>query len=227
MCGRYALYGPHSRLQQHFELDDSIEWRPRFNIAPSQSCPIVRADQDGTRHLEFAYWGLIPAWARPDSELVRPINAKAETAAIKPMFRHAFRSSRVLIPASGFYEWQQTAGTKQPWFIEPEEPGYFALGGLLEHWNGPEGEHASFAILTTNANQSMRPVHDRMPVIIARSDWHRWLDPRFQEVPRLNAIVGLTQGARLKMHRVGRAVGNPVNDSPLLIEPQDDAATGK
>lgn len=222
MCGRYALYGPHSRLQQHFELEDCVDWQPRFNIAPSLACPVIRAEEDGSRRLEFAYWGLVPSWVRADGELSRPINAKAETAAIKPMFRHAYRCSRVLVPASGFYEWQQTSDGKQPWFVEAEEPGYLALGGLLERWHGPDGEYTSFAVLTTNANQLMRPIHDRMPVIVARNDWGRWLDPKFQEIPRLNAIVGLTQGARLKMYRVGRSVGNPANDSPSLVEPLPD-----
>lgn len=222
MCGRYALYGPRPRLRERFALASDFDWQPRFNIAPSQPCPVIRADAQGERRLELAHWGLVPSWARPDARISRPINAKAETAAEKPMFRRAFRRSRVLVPASAFYEWQVAPSGKQPWLIHPADDGYFALAGLLEHWNGPQGELASFAILTTAANAAMRPIHDRMPAIIAESDWSRWLDPRLDDVPRLAAMLAATQGTPLAMHRVGRAVGNPANEGPGLIEPLPD-----
>ncbi len=222
MCGRYALYGPVSRLRERFGLSGSIEWQPRFNVAPGTDCPVIRTGADGTRELVMAHWGLVPAWAKPDSQLSRPINAKAETAAERPMFRHAFRRRRILVPASAFYEWAQTPSGKQPWLIRPANDAYFALGGLLEHWNGSEGELTSFAILTTDASADMRAIHERMPVIVAEHDWGHWLDPRFDDVARLRAMMSLTQLTPLAMHRVGRAVGNPANEGPELVEPLPD-----
>jgi putative SOS response-associated peptidase YedK len=219
MCGRYALYGPVSRLRERFDLADGIDWEPRFNIAPGQPCPVIRADEHGTRTLMLAQWGLVPAWAKADRTMSRPINAKAETAADKPMFRRAFRHGRVLVPASAFYEWVETPTGKQPWLIRPANDPYFALGGLLEHWQGPDGELTSFAILTTDAGAAMRPIHERMPVIIAEHDWAHWLDPRFAELARLQTIMSLTRTVPLAMHRVGRAVGSPANEGPQLIAP--------
>ena len=222
MCGRYALYGPVSRLRERFDLAGGIDWEPRFNIAPGTDCPVIRADADGVRSLVAARWGLVPAWIKPDSRVSRPINAKAETAASKPMFRHAFRRSRVLVPASAFYEWVQTPAGKQPWLIRPANDAYFALGGLLEQWQGPDGEFTSFAILTTDASAAMRAIHERMPVIIDEHDWGHWLDPQFDDVARLQTIMSLTRAAPVTMHHVSRAVGSTANEGPALIEPLVD-----
>jgi putative SOS response-associated peptidase YedK len=222
MCGRYALYGPVSRLRERFGLAGGIDWAPRFNVAPGTDCPVIRSDTDGVRSLVAAHWGLVPAWIKAATRVSRPINAKAQTAASKPMFRHAFRRSRVLVPACAFYEWVQTPAGKQPWLIRPANEAYFAFGGLLEQWQGPDGQLTSFAILTTDASATMRAIHERMPVIIDEHDWGHWLDPQLDDVARLHTIMSLTRAAPLTMHRVSRAVGSTANEGPALIEPLVD-----
>lgn len=186
MCGRYALYGPISRASRQFDVDigcDDFEilprdalnpfgWTDRYNIAPTQAAPVIYGTGE-PRGILAARWGLLPGWIKEPGRLSQPINAKIETAAEKPMFRHAFRRSRVLVPACGFYEWQPVTGGKQPYFIRP--PGgimLFGLGGLLERWNGPDGEVLTFAILTTAVKELVRPIHDRMPVTIPRTTPH-------------------------------------------------------
>ncbi|WP_018990990.1 SOS response-associated peptidase [Aromatoleum toluclasticum] len=228
MCGRYALYGPTSRIAMQFdvEVDDFDQmphdlWNP-FNIAPTQTPPVVRARPDGTRELVLARWGLLPSWVKEPAAVVHPINAKLETAAAKPMFRHAFKHSRVLVPASGFYEWQAVAGHKQPYFVRPAALQCFGFAGLLERWRGPEGDLLTFAILTTAANESVRPIHDRMPVIIQPADYAAWLDPQLVDADLVCELAGEFPPALMEAYPVGRAVGNPRAEGPELIEPADD-----
>ena len=152
MCGRFALNSPPGKLKEHFATTNILDLKPHFNIAPSQTVPVVRLDEAGNRVFTSARWGLIPSWVKDPAELQHPINAKAETAAIKPMFRHAYRKSRVLVPADGFYEWAAKDGVKQPYLIKLRDGEPMGMGGLLEHWQGPEGDVATFTILTTSAN---------------------------------------------------------------------------
>lgn len=218
MCGRYALYGPHSRLREQFGVEPS-ELEERYNIAPSQDAPIVRGRADGVRELIPARWGLLPSWVKEPDKLAQPINAKVETASEKPMFRHAFKRSRILVPASGFYEWVPVADYKQPYFIHPiGGEALFGFGGLLEHREGPEGRVLSFAILTTAANERMRPIHDRMPVIIHPANYDAWLDPGVTDPDLVRVLAGEYPGERMEAYPVGRAVGNPRAQGPRLIE---------
>ncbi len=217
MCGRYALYGPHSRLREQFGVD-LAELRERFNIAPTQEAPVVRAGADGEPELIEARWGLLPSWVKEPGKLAQPINAKIETAGEKPMFRHAFKRSRVLVPASGFYEWAPVAGYKQPYFIRPAGgESLFGFGGLLEHWDGPEGKVLTFAILTTEANDLMRPIHDRMPVIIQPQDYGAWLDPGVTDAQLVRALAGEYPVEAMEAYPVSRAVGNPRAQGPALV----------
>lgn len=219
MCGRYALYGPHSRLREQFsvEPDDLVD---RYNIAPSQAALVVRCGADARRELVTARWGLLPSWVKEPGKLAQPINAKVETADEKPMFRHAFKRSRVLVPASGFYEWVPVTGYKQPYFIRPAGgEALFGFGGLLEHWDGPEGGVQTFAILTTAANEVMRSIHDRMPVMVQPEDYATWLDPGVTDAHLVRELVGEYPAARLDAYPVGRAVGNPRAEGPGLVEP--------
>ena len=217
MCGRYALYGPHSRLREQFGVDPA-ELRERFNIAPTQEAPVVRAGADGVPELIDARWGLLPSWVKEPGKLAQPINAKIETAGEKPMFRHAFKRSRVLVPASGFYEWVPVAGYKQPYFIRPAGgESLFGFGGLLEHWDGPEGKLLTFAILTTAANDLMRPIHERMPVIIQPQDYGAWLDPGVTDAQLVRALAREYPVGAMEAYPVSRAVGNPRAQGPALI----------
>lgn len=219
MCGRYALYSPQSRLRGQFGVAPA-DLEERFNIAPSQDAPIVRCGADGARELIAAHWGLLPAWVKVPGKLAQPINAKIETAGEKSMFRHAFKRSRVLVPASGFYEWVPVAGYKQPYFIRPVGgEALFGLGGLLEHWEGPEGPVLSFAILTTAANELMRPIHDRMPVIIRPKDYAAWLDPEITDANLVRELANEYPSADMEAYPVGRAVGNPRAQGPELVRP--------
>jgi putative SOS response-associated peptidase YedK len=198
--------------------------RPRdlslFNIAPTQSPPVIRARADGPRELIPARWGLLPSWVKEPGRLAQPINAKIETASEKPMFRHAFRKSRVLVPASGFYEWQPGPDHKEPYFVRPVGgEALFAVAGLLEYWRGPDGEVVIFAILTTAANEQMRPIHDHMPVILLPEDYAAWLDPGVTDPGLVRELAGGYPADRMEAYPVGRAVGNPRSQGPGLVEP--------
>ena len=174
MCGRYALYGPVSRLREAFDaVPEGFEFEPRWNAAPMQWLPVVRQRSNGERVIHRLRWGLVPSWAKDATIATRLINARGESVAEKPSFRAAFRRRRCIVPANGFYEWQQLSdqqgGGKQPFYIHPVEGEFFALAGLWERWTRPaDGEELdTFTIVTTEANAAMRPLHDRMPVILA------------------------------------------------------------
>lgn len=219
MCGRYALYGPSSRYREYFVTTNEIDFAPRFNVAPSQLLPVVRQDHEGKRTFLSARWGLIPSWVKDPAEIQHPINAKSETAALKPMFRHAYRTSRVLVPADAFYEWKPEAAKKKPYLIHMRDGVPFGMAGLLEHWLGPSGEVRTFTILTTDANPLMAEIHSRMPVIIRPDDYRRWLDPSLSDVSEIQAMVGPYPERFMEAYPVSPKVGNPANDSPDLIEP--------
>jgi putative SOS response-associated peptidase YedK len=188
-----------------------------FQHRPTQTVPIVRTNEVGQRIISLARWGLIPSWVNDSTEVQHPINAKAETAAIKPIFRHAFRKSRILVPADGFYEWQPGADGKQPWLIHLKNDDPMGLGGLLEHWDGPQGEIFSFAILTTESNPLMARIHDRMPVIIRPEDYGAWLDPELMDIPRIQRMAGPFPERFMKAYPVSRKVNSPLHDSAELI----------
>ena len=219
MCGRYALYAPQSQLREHFATANELELAPRFNIAPSQTVPIVRMSAAGERRFLLAKWGLIPSWVKDPTALNQPINAKAETAAIKPMFRHAFRRSRILVPADCFYEWKLVADKKQPYLIRLRDESPFGMAGLLEHWAGPEGEVLTFTILTTTPNPLMAVIHNRMPAIVHPQDYAQWLDPEVSDVEKLQTLIGPYPERLMEAYPVSRKVGRPTNDGPDLIEP--------
>ena len=160
----------------------------------------------------------MPSWVKEPGKLAQPINAKVETAAEKPMFRHAFKKSRVIVPASGFYEWKPGPDFKQPYFIRPAGDVLFGFAGLLEHWHGADGEVASFAILTTAANELMRPIHDRMPVILQPDDYAAWLDPQMTDAALVREVAGQFPAEQMEAYPVGRAVGNPRSHGSVLIE---------
>jgi putative SOS response-associated peptidase YedK len=219
MCGRYALYGPVSRHRQHFGVEPD-NWIDRYNIAPTQLSPVIRASKEGTaREVIEAQWGLLPSWAKDPAAINHPINARAETVATKPMFRTAFKRFRVLVPASGFYEWKQLAGGKQPYFIRlrGEEP--MGFGGLLERWEGPEGVVWTYCIIVTEPNELVAGIHNRMPVIIRPEDYDAWLDPGLIEPGIVSELMAPYPSDLMEAYPVGRAVGNPRSQGPELVAP--------
>src|SRR5450759_133078 len=217
MCGRYALNRSPAELKAHFDAANELDLKPRYNIAPSQTVPVVRLDDTGNRVFTFARWGLIPSWVKDPEELQHPINAKAETAAIKPMFRHAYRKSRVLVPADAFYEWMPKDG-KQPYLIRLRDGAPMGMGGLLEHWHGPEGDVTTFTILTTEANSLMAKIHDRMPVIIKPEDYTCLLYTSLTDVIKIQAMALPYPDRFMESYPVSRKVNSPKNDSPDMMD---------
>jgi putative SOS response-associated peptidase YedK len=209
MCGRYSLHANPEVVALLFGLSEVPAYQPRYNIAPTMPVPIVRAGGAA-----MVKWGLVPRWARDPSMGARMNNARAETVAEKPSFRDAYRSRRCLIPASGFYEWQEVPGSraKQPWYIHPREGELLAFAGLWERWNGPGGPLETCAIVTTGPNEVMAPIHDRMPVIVAPPDYGRWLGGA-------DGLLGPCPAAMIAAYPVSRAVNRAANDSPDLLDP--------
>jgi putative SOS response-associated peptidase YedK len=217
MCGRYDLNTPPIRLKTRFQTDFgriAAELVPRYNIAPSTRVPIVRIE-DGERRAALATWGLLPRWAKND-EGVKPINARGETVAEKPMFRDAFRHRRCLIPADGFYEWKRTGTAKQPWRFTMADREPFAMAGIWDLWTRGPVPRETCAIVTTDANELMAKVHDRMPVIIAPEHYQAWLDPAYPDPEELLAPFPAEEMAA---YRVSTRVNNARNEDPGLIEP--------
>ena len=219
MCGRYALYGPVSRLRERFDAElEGFDFTPRYNAAPMQWLPVIRQRPGGVRVLHLLRWGLVPSWAKEEAIATKTINARGESVADKPSFRTAFRRRRCIVPINGFYEWQTVAGGKQPFYIHPVGEEFFGLAGLWERWMRPaDGESIdTFTLITTTANAAIRPLHDRMPVILAPADYAAWLSAgtALDQVQRL--IQPCPEGL-LAAHPVSTAVGNVRNVGPELI----------
>ncbi len=221
MCGRFVLSSPLTLIAEAFRVrDGNGDLKPRYNIAPGQDILAVLCEE-GARRLSRFRWGLVPSWADDPSIGNRMINARAETVAGKPSFRSAFGKRRCLIIADGFYEWRRQQGRrKSPVYVclKSQEP--FGFAGLYESWHSPEGpEIRSCTIITTEANDLLRPVHDRMPVIVAREDEDNWLDPAVPDKNRLLALLRPYPAGKMKAYDVSPRVNIPANDSPDNIKP--------
>jgi putative SOS response-associated peptidase YedK len=239
MCGRFTLRTPVAVLIEHFDLgvrgDRQLPlFEARYNIAPTQEILVVRSNPEvGQRTADTMRWGLIPSWSKDAKGGSGPpmINARAETLATKPMFRSAVRQHRCLIPADGFYEWQQTAGgsrgKKQPYFIHRPDDGPFAFAGLWDVWKQPNSEPSnkpltieSCTIVTTEANATLRELHERMPVVLAPSDYAKWLDPNVENPAELEHLLAPCGEEELVAEPVGTHVNRVSNDDPRCIEVQ-------
>jgi putative SOS response-associated peptidase YedK len=230
MCGRYTLATAPEALARIFELDDPPELPARYNIAPTQQVPAVRLVVDEgsgasrRRVLRLLRWGLVPFWAKDPGIGARMINARAETVADKPAFRAAFRRRRCLVLADGFYEWQRVGrGAKQPFLIRLRDGGPFAFAGLWERWTGPEGEPLeSCTLLTTQPNELVAPIHNRMPVILDPADYDAWLDPQLQDPAALRPLLRAFPAEKMIAHPVSQRVNNPRVDEPGCAAPLPD-----
>ncbi|HVF64060.1 MAG TPA: SOS response-associated peptidase [Casimicrobiaceae bacterium] len=226
MCGRYELHSHPAAIALAFGLRYPPEIHARFNIAPTQSVPIIRQNTLGERELVQVKWGLVPRWAKDPSIGTKLINARSESVADKPAFRMAFARHRCLLPADGFYEWQQCAdGNKKPIRVAMADGSSFGLAGLYERWLSPEGEPLdTCTILTTEANALLRGVHSRMPLIIPPEQYATWLDPTTEDV---QSIVAPFPAEAMMITPVSRRVNNVKNDDAALIEPlsPDEAAS--
>jgi putative SOS response-associated peptidase YedK len=219
MCGRFTLRSSGQAVAETFALPEAPELFPRFNIAPGQKVAVVREmSQAQERQLAYLRWGLIPAWADDPSIGDRLANARSETAATKPSFRRAFRWRRCLVVADGFYEWRRTNGRKQPYFVGLQSDRPFGMAGLWERWEEGGEPVESCTILTTDANDLMRPIHERMPVILPPDQHGQWLDPRCQDTVKLAKLLRPYPSKEMLVYRVSALVNNPMNDVAQCVE---------
>ncbi|MBJ7358395.1 MAG: SOS response-associated peptidase [Nocardioides sp.] len=246
MCGRYASSRRPQDLVEEFEVvDDRVKepLPPDFNVAPTNEVYAVVerppsapegevAQAEPERQLRVLRWGLIPSWAKDPTIGNRMINARMETVAEKPAFRRAFASRRCLLPADGYFEWYPTAELgkggkplKQPFFIRPKDGGVLAMAGLYEIWRDPtrdEDDPDRFrwtcTVITTEAEDEVGMIHDRMPLMVERDRWSDWLDPRRPQDSLLDLLTPAAPGA-LEAYPVSTAVGNVRNNGPELVEP--------
>ena len=234
MCGRFTQRMTWRELHERLDLIGTpLNLRPRYNVAPSQDVAVVRAADTGSqsgagngRTLAMLRWGLIPAWAREPNIGYKLINARAETAAEKPSFRTAYRHRHCLIPADGFYEWKREGKNRQPWLFGLSDGEPFVFAGLWERWTVPTGaaltgslaERApgdaveTCTILTTSANETVAPVHGRMPVILPPDSWDPWLAGEVMPLAPYPADA-------MTAHPVSTLVNRPANDDPRCVEP--------
>jgi len=220
VCGRFAFYSPSEAAAALFGVSGSIPVEPRYNIAPTQTIAAVRNGEDNERELVMLRWGLVPSWAKDPSIGNRMINARAETVAERPSFRAAYRRRRCIVLANGFYEWRREGDIKTPYFISLASGKPFALGGLWESWHNRESDDTiqTTALITTAANDFMRPLHHRMPMILETDAANDWLGGD-------NAMLetATEKNPPLRAWPVDRRVNNARNQGEELIEPDGDA----
>ena len=250
MCGRYAIFGPVSRNNREALafLERELEFAPTWNAAPTQLLPVLSIGRNGERELRLMRWGLVPYWAKNAAIGAKLINARADALDEKPAFRSAFERRRCLIPMSGFYEWKKSpvvqlatrgaAGgdgkgsflplskgpVSRPYYVHPLNSDLFAVAGLREYWPGRDGAGPieSYTVITTDANELMRNVHDRMPAILQESDYDAWLDPKGADPVRLKGLLKPFPAEEMRAYPVSARVSNANNNGPELIAPAAD-----
>jgi len=216
MCGRYTLTIDIKTVAEKFGVPAALDTSPRYNIAPTQE--VVSVMRNGTSHLAWLRWGLIPSWAKDESIGSRMVNARAETLTEKPSFKGLLRSKRCLIVADGFYEWKQENGSKIPMYMTLKSGEPFAFAGLWDLWKSPDGEHIrSCTIITTEPNDLVAPIHNRMPAILLPGVYADWLDPDMRDEQALSHWLAPYPAEEMTARPVSRLVNDPKRDSPELI----------
>ena len=222
MCGRFSQTPIVQAIFSRYTFigEDPAGVVPRFNIAPTQSVPVIFRDEEGD-HLDSMRWGLVPHWSKEIG--TRPLfNARGETVAEKPSFRTAFRRRRCLVPATGFYEWKKEPGgkTKTPYFIHMKKDAPMVFAGLWERWDQPDGNILhSFTIITTTPNEVMEPLHDRMPVILSEEDETKWLDPEEHEPEHLLPLIKPCDANLIEAYPVSTEVNSSSHEGEGCIKP--------
>lgn len=216
MCGRYSFAVEDELIKERFGVSvRSAIYKARYNCAPSQELAIISNEDPG--ELQFFRWGLIPFWAKDPKIGYKMINAKAETLAEKPSFRNAFRKRRCLVPADGFYEWKKN-GDKIPYRIVLDRGDPFSMAGIWERWNSSDGEIVhSFSIITTEPNELMAPIHNRMPVILMPDAEKRWLEEADETI--LQGLLRPYPAYLMKAYPVSKLVNSPNNDTEEVTFP--------
>ncbi len=222
MCGRYGQNSRKERLEELLGLKYSTggDKSAKYNIAPGTYPLIVRSHGESGTWFEGYHWGLIPSWTKDLKAGPHPINARAETASTKPMFKRLLSANRCLVPADGYYEWKRTPTGKIPHWIKMADESPFFFAGLWDWWheNDPDGI-PSFTILTTDANELTMPIHNRMPVIVRKQDYNLWLDPQATDTSKVSHVLRPYDGREMAAYPVSTKVNNVKNDGPDLIKP--------
>jgi putative SOS response-associated peptidase YedK len=218
MCGRFTQRQPAAKIKKEFHVEEVPEVEARYNIAPTQTVLGITADED-VRLAKLFKWGLIPSWAKDPAIGSKLINARSETVTEKPAFREAFKRRRAIIPADGFYEWLRIGTRKQPYFFQMRDESPFGFAGLWERWKDEEGKVIeSCTILTTEANELLQRVHDRMPVILHREDYDLWLDEDVRKQKLLKELLRPYPTSEMVSYPVSPLVNSPQNQGAGLIE---------
>jgi len=219
MCGRFVITSPPAALRQIFGYIEQPNFPPRYNVAPTQPIPVVILDNGG-RHFQLMRWGLIPSWVKDPRTFSLLINARSETVREKPAFKNALLRRRALIPADGYYEWQDAGGRKRPFFIHRRDGHPIAFAALTETWMGPNGEEQdTVAIVTAPASRDLASLHPRVPVTIAPDAFERWLDCRANDVDAVMPMLKGPEIGEFAWHRVTTRVNGFANDDAQLTLP--------
>lgn len=220
MCGRFSLHTPEPQIREAFNLEhtEPLGLESRYNIAPSQLIPIIR-DTETSREMVLAQWGLVPHWSKEPKTKYSTINARIESVAEKPTYRTPFKRRRCLIPADGFYEWKVVNGNKVPHHIRMKNSGVFALAGLWDRWEGDGETLDSCSIIVMPANEVMKPIHERMPAIIAPACYNGWLDARITDKQVIMQHLNSAPSSQLTAFPVSTWVNVPKHDDERCIQP--------
>jgi len=217
MCGRYSLWCIDDLCGRFRVIDPSVGFRSHFNIAPGSTNPVITMHERA--EAVMMQWGLLPNWAKDINATHRPINARAESLAEKPMFRDLLETKRCLVPASGFFEWKQERGHKIPFYVHLKDEPVFAFAGLYDTWSNPAGTTLStYTIITTVPNAIMAPIHDRMPVILQSEDEKRWISPGPLSVEEMHRIFLPYPVEGMEVYPVSDRVNTPGADDEKVIE---------
>jgi putative SOS response-associated peptidase YedK len=222
MCGRYRLSQRKKVVEEYFDTAPvEHDWNPRYNIAPTQNVPVIRQNpREPVREMSFVRWGLIPSWAKDSSVAAKLINARSETASMKPAFRDALKYRRCLIPADAFYEWQRIGKTKQPYCFEVNEGELFAFAGIWDRWKDASGNAVeTCSILTTTPNGVTAVVHDRMPVILHLDSYDLWLDPGMKDAGLVSELLKPLNARNMRSCPVSTRVNHVGNDDEECSAP--------
>jgi putative SOS response-associated peptidase YedK len=221
MCGRYGFSVKNlSEVYSRFDVVNTLDdYTPRYNIAPGQMNPVIT--RNSPKKIQRMFWGLIPFWAKDRTMAFHTINARAEEISLKPSFRKSFESHRCLVPATGFYEWDKSTKPHNPYYFRIKGDKIFSFAGLFDIWTDPldKKEHYSYTVITTSANSIVKPVHPRMPVILAKENEETWLEPDFVTKDRLAELLRPYPENEMEVNQVSNKVNNINQDSPDLISP--------
>ena len=220
MCGRFSIHTPESRIREAFNLEhtEPLGLQSRYNIVPSQQIPIIRV-KETSREMVLAQWGLVPHWSTEPKTRYSTINARIESVAEKPTYRTPFKRRRCLIPADGFYEWKQAAGNKVPCHIHMKNSEVFAFAGLWDHWEGEGKALDSCTIIVMPSNAIMKPIHERMPAIIAPAHYDYWLDSGVTDKQEIMQYLTSAPSSQLSAYPVSTWVNSPRNNGERCIQP--------